>query len=104
MVLPSDDEPWGVVINEAVAAGLAVVATDVVGAAAELVRDRVNGRIVAPNDPAPLAAALLDVTSPESLMAYRAACPSVLARWRHNADPVAGLLRALSHANVIPLT
>src|SRR5262249_8090015 len=45
LVIPSDFEPWGVVVNEALAAGLAVVASDAVGAAAELVRDGVNGRV-----------------------------------------------------------
>src|SRR5262249_22179763 len=39
LVLPSDYEPWALVINEAAAAGLAIVASNVVGAAAELVRD-----------------------------------------------------------------
>jgi glycosyltransferase involved in cell wall biosynthesis len=103
LVLPSDDEPWGVVINEAVAAGLAVIATDVVGAAAELVRDSVNGRLIPPNDPPALAAALLDVTEPETLMQYRAACPGVLVQWRRHADPVNGLLAALASAHVFPV-
>lgn len=41
LVLASDDEPWGVVVNEAMACGLPVVASDRVGAAADLV---VEGR------------------------------------------------------------
>ena len=46
LVLPSNYEPWALVINEAVAAGLAVVATAVVAAAAELVVDGENGYLV----------------------------------------------------------
>ena len=37
LVLPSTYEPWGIVVNEALAASLPVVASDVVGAAADLV-------------------------------------------------------------------
>jgi glycosyltransferase involved in cell wall biosynthesis len=42
-VLPSRSEPWGMVLNEAAAAGLPLVATDGVGAAHELIEDGVNG-------------------------------------------------------------
>jgi glycosyltransferase involved in cell wall biosynthesis len=72
VVLPSvttalDKEPWGLVINEAMHSGLAVVATDGVGAAAGgLVRDGENGFIVPERDPAALAVALRRlVTEPD---------------------------------------
>jgi glycosyltransferase involved in cell wall biosynthesis len=42
-VLPSLAEPWGMVLNEAAAAGLPLVATDAAGAAHELIEDGVNG-------------------------------------------------------------
>ena len=57
-VIPSRFEPWGVVVNEALAAGSPVVVTDQVGAAADLVIDGENGRVVPANDPAALATAL----------------------------------------------
>ncbi len=44
-VLPSENEPWGLVVNEAMAAGLPVIASDEVGAAADLVREGENGSI-----------------------------------------------------------
>ena len=37
--VPARDEPWGVWVNEALACGCPVIATDVVGAAADLVRE-----------------------------------------------------------------
>jgi glycosyltransferase involved in cell wall biosynthesis len=43
LILPSDYEPWALVIHEAVAAGMAVVASDVVGAAIDLVEEGKNG-------------------------------------------------------------
>lgn len=46
LVLPSTFEPWGVVIHEAAAAGLLIIATYECGATTELVRDGVNGWIV----------------------------------------------------------
>jgi glycosyltransferase involved in cell wall biosynthesis len=64
LVLPSittalDREPWGLVINEAMHAGLPVITTDGVGAAAGgLVRDGANGFIVPERDTAALANAM----------------------------------------------
>jgi glycosyltransferase involved in cell wall biosynthesis len=43
LVLPSDFEPWGLVVNEAMCFGLPIIASDKVGAALDLVRDGVNG-------------------------------------------------------------
>lgn len=64
LVLPSvttplDKEPWGLVVNEAMHAGLPVVTTDAVGAAAGgLVEDGRNGFVVPEQRPAELARAL----------------------------------------------
>jgi glycosyltransferase involved in cell wall biosynthesis len=102
LVLPSDWEPWAVVINEALAVGLAVVASDTVGAAAELIRDRVNGRVFPHGDRDALAECLRDVTLPQNLTRYRAAAPRVLAEWREKADPIAGLRQALQSARALP--
>jgi glycosyltransferase involved in cell wall biosynthesis len=52
-------EPWGLVVNEAMNRGLAVIASDAVGAAAGgLVRDGENGLLVPAGDAAALAAAI----------------------------------------------
>jgi glycosyltransferase involved in cell wall biosynthesis len=64
LVLPSittalDREPWGLVVNEAMHAGVPAVVTDAVGAAAGgLVRDGGNGFVVPEQDPSALAAAI----------------------------------------------
>lgn len=100
-VLPSDYEPWGVVVNEAAAAGLALVTSDVVGAAAELVRDGLNGRTFPPGDLDKLTAALADATDPANLGRYKAATGAVLADWRRRADPITGMRLALSRNRVI---
>lgn len=100
MAVPSEFEPWGVVVNEGVAAGLAIVASDAVGAAAELVRDGVNGRLVPAGDVTAWSAALLDVSDPVNLSRYRRASAAVLADWRQRGDPVAGVAAALCAAGV----
>jgi glycosyltransferase involved in cell wall biosynthesis len=101
LALPSDYEPWAVVVNEAVAAGLALVASDVVGAAAELVRPGVNGFVFPRGDLAALTRCLREVTDPGRCDALRAGAAAVLADWRRRADPVAGLRAALRAAGVL---
>lgn len=100
MVLASDYEPWALVINEACAAGLAIVASDRVGAAYELVRDGVNGRVVPAGNAAALTDAMRGVTDGANLEAMRAASTERLAEWRRTADPIAGLRAALAACGV----
>jgi len=45
-VLPSTEEIWGLVLNEAMACGLPVIATDKVGASVDLIKEGVNGYVV----------------------------------------------------------
>jgi glycosyltransferase involved in cell wall biosynthesis len=102
LVLPSQHEPWALVVNEAAAAGLAIVASDVVGAVADLVVDHVNGRIFPSRDLAKLTECLLDVTDPDHIDAMKAASHDVIARWRRESDPVEGLRKALRSLKVLP--
>jgi glycosyltransferase involved in cell wall biosynthesis len=97
LALPSDYEPWALVVNEAAAAGLAIVCSDVVGAAAELVEPGRNGERFAAGSLEGLVAALLRVTDPDRVDRYKAGSGPVLAAWREAADPVEGLRRALQH-------
>jgi len=101
LVLPSDYEPWALVINEATAAGLAIVTSSIVGASEELVRDGVNGRIFQSGNLDALIACLLDTTSSDQTDAMKSMSLNVLAQWRHRADPVVGLSKALQFVNVI---
>ena len=49
-VLPSENEPWGLAVNEAMCAGLPIVASAEVGCVADLVRAGVNGQTFAAGD------------------------------------------------------
>jgi glycosyltransferase involved in cell wall biosynthesis len=103
LVLPSDYEPWALVINEAVCSGLAVVSSNVVGASAELVRENVNGRLFPPGDLSALKAALADVCSDDVSNRLKSGSAGVLADWRLRGDPVKGLLAALESVKALPV-
>ena len=68
ITVPGGKEPWGLVVNEAMHAGLPVVATDSLGAAAGgLVRDGENGYVVPERSPDRLAEALRRLLSDQPL-------------------------------------
>ncbi|MET0102026.1 MAG: glycosyltransferase family 4 protein [Sedimenticola sp.] len=57
-VLPSVNETWGLVVNEAMNAGCAIIVTDQVGSGSDLVRDGINGFVIPPADEDALVGAL----------------------------------------------
>jgi glycosyltransferase involved in cell wall biosynthesis len=102
LVLPSIPtrtfrEPWGLVVNEAMNRGLAVIASDAVGAAAGgLVRDGRNGLVVRAGDSHALAGAIASLAADAPLRARMGAsgAQDVLA-YSHDAW-AEGFSRALS--------
>jgi len=50
LVLPSEDEPWGLVVNEAMACGKPVIVSDGVGCSPDLVKPGQNGEIFPTGD------------------------------------------------------
>lgn len=60
-VHPALKEQWGLVVNEACAAGLPVLCSSTVGAAPELVHDGVNGYVFEPTDVSAMAQCLVNV-------------------------------------------
>ncbi|GAB4385233.1 MAG: hypothetical protein Kow0022_10360 [Phycisphaerales bacterium] len=100
LCLPSIYEPWALVINEAAACGLAIVSSDIVGAAVELVRDGQNGRLFKSGDLDDLTRALRDATDASRIDQYKHQSRVVLADWRTTTDPVDGYRKALIHAGV----
>lgn len=101
LILASSYEAWALVLNEAAAAGLAIVASDIVGATPELVRDGINGRTFPSGDRTALVAALLEVTDESRIDNMKRASRQVLEDWRRVGDPVAGLRKALASCGVI---
>ena len=101
LVLPSIYEPWALVVNEAVASGLAVVSTDVVGAAVELVKDKFNGCLVPPNDIESLAEALISVSDSGTIDQMKSNSLVCLEQWRKQGDPVDGVRSCLHYFKLI---
>lgn len=100
-VLPSGREPWGMVINEAMNAGRPVIASDRVGAAADLIADDTNGFVYPAGDVDALRDRLTRVLGdPGRAAAMGAASLARINQWDYEADR-RGLLEAL--ARVAPL-
>jgi glycosyltransferase involved in cell wall biosynthesis len=57
-VFPTHTDPWGLVVNEAMACGLPVISSDAAGCVADLVQSGWNGRVVAAGDVAQIASAM----------------------------------------------
>lgn len=70
-VLPSINETWGLVINEAMNAGCAIITTDQVGSAADLVIDGKNGHVLKAGDIDALSSALQSSLDPQRLAAMQ---------------------------------
>jgi glycosyltransferase involved in cell wall biosynthesis len=66
-VLPSEREPWGLIVNEVMNASRAVIVTREIGSTPDLVRDGVNGVIYDKGDIEQLAEALRRLTSDPKL-------------------------------------
>jgi len=103
-VLPSDDEPWGLAVNEAMCAGLPLVASAAVGCAPDLVHDGINGATFAARDVRGLAQALRPML--ESSARRRAmgeASTRIIAGWSFDGC-LRGLRAALAHVGLVAPT
>jgi glycosyltransferase involved in cell wall biosynthesis len=79
LVVPSVREVWGLVVNEALAYGLHVVASDQVGSAHDLVNDQI-GTLVPADDWAAMLAALKRATHLDNLPSRRRAARETIQR------------------------
>ncbi len=95
-VLPSEFEPWGLVVNEVMNAGKPVFVSDKVGAAPDLVKDGRNGYVFSVGDVSTLAKRLVEVMINPAL-ANRMGEESKrrISRWSF-ADDVSGLDEAMA--------
>ena len=93
-------EQWGLVVNEAMAAGLPVIVSRQCGCAEDLVADGVNGWTVDAHSEAEIAARLADVTQADRA-AMAVAGQQIVARYGP-ARFAQGLAAALDAASAVP--
>ena len=83
-VLPSENEPWGLVVNEVMCAGIPVVVSDEVGCVPDLVKDGVNGYHMNAGNIGSLAMALEKLLADESLRRHMGvASLSIISGWSY---------------------
>ena len=86
-VLPADHEPWGLIVNEVMNAGRAVIVSDEVGAQPDLITDGVEGFVYPVGNVDALAKALAKVlASPETAQAMGHRALERIAGWDFETD------------------
>jgi glycosyltransferase involved in cell wall biosynthesis len=101
-VLPSENEPWGLAVNEAMCAGLPIVASAEIGCVPDLVHDGRNGRSFPAGDVPGLVDALRPMlTDPELRRRMGQTSRDIIARWSY-AECRAGLRAALASVGLAP--
>ena len=105
LVLPSRGESYGMVVTEALARGIPVLATEV-GGVPEALGHAEAGLLVPPDDPARLAGALQSwLASPALRASLRAGARSrrtTLPSWSRTVEAVAGVLSSTADGDVGP--
>ena len=95
-VLPARHEPWGLIVNEAMATGCPAIVTDDVGCQPDLITDGVEGYVYPVGDVGALTDRLRRVlATPETARAMGEAARRRISQWDFEAD-VAGLKEAIA--------
>lgn len=82
LVLPSHNEPWGLVVNEALSAKMPVISSSWAGAAFDLIIDGVNGYKLNSNDPLSIADALIKYCKNPDIVIKQSRYTSILVKKR----------------------
>lgn len=99
-VLPSTEETWGLVINEAMASGLSIITTDRVGASVDLVKNRENGYVVESSNVNELHKAMKTIVeNPKLLAKMRERSKELINNFGPDAQ-ARGFLRAINHVSL----
>ncbi len=96
-VLPSELEPWGLVINEAMCFNLPIIVSKQVGASGDLVKDGVNGYICPSRNIACLEEKLRLILSNNDLMTKMGkSSREIISSWSYN-EGINGVIKCLAN-------
>lgn len=96
-VLPSVFEPWGLVVNEVMNAGKAIIVSDQVGCGKDLVKNDVNGFVFNATDIGELSLLLEKITNkPERLKEFGKNSINIISKWGFDEDLI-GLKQAIKY-------
>lgn len=102
-VLPSVDEPFGLIVNEVMNAGKAVIVSDQVGCQADLIEHQLNGQVFPAGDVSALRSAIESLLADESLRkALGRRGLERIKRWSFE-DDIRGLREALHQVAGLPV-
>jgi len=96
VVVPSHFENWGLVVNEAMAAGKPIIVTDVFGCVGDLAHDDQTALVVPPHAPARLGDAMTRLArEPETRRRLATAAGALISDWtiEHEAERIVGIWR-----------
>lgn len=102
--LPSLSETWGLAVNEAMACGKAVLVSDKVGCAADLVQSGLNGDIFISNNTNSLRKKLLNLLCSESVLKeYGKASKEIIKNWnfKRSCDVIANQLYKKDYSSTL---
>lgn len=101
LLLPSTEEQWGLVINEAIACGLPVIASEAVGARDSLVREFENGYVCRSDSVEGIAQAMFEMGADEAR--WRAMCErSLELNWLGHTDRFADAVETMIEGQSSP--
>jgi L-malate glycosyltransferase len=80
-VLPTYDDPWGLVINEAMACALPVITTNAAGASLDLLKN--NGYVIRPGDTHSLSSAIEALMDTKLRKAFGAESRRIISKWTY---------------------
>jgi len=100
-ILNSNYEPWGLVLNEAMACSLPIITTNIVGSHFDLVKDNENGFVIdyGENNQIELFKAMEKIINTKNLDNFRINSLNIILKWSYN-ETIEGFLKAINKLTV----